>query len=337
MSGAGWKPTPAGNRLSTPAFRRHQPLAPSPQSLVPWSLDKNNCASSVHCYNRFIALHPLTSDSDPRATETAALRLARSSRISQSSNWDAVARDMPDFSGAPSTDYYRACEIALLEREIGDLRGLKILKLDLWNEAINTRILSWMQSKGAEVYGMDLSHVVTHRARATSRSEGHDIPLVRADIRDIPFADGTFDFVYTMGTIEHVVEYRDVIRQIRRVLKPGGRAIIGVPHKWDIFLRPLLVAALDAFGKYPYAPERCFSSGELRRDVENAGLQVERRTGILIIPGVLRMADLFLHTRKLPLARMTVPFLKAFEFLETKRPWTTRFGYLIAVVARKSV
>ena len=79
--------------------------------------------------------------------------------------WDGVAASVRDFSGAPSTRYYRRCEIALIESALGDLRGKKILKLDLWNEAFNTRILDWMRAQGAEVVGLDLSRVVAERAR----------------------------------------------------------------------------------------------------------------------------------------------------------------------------
>ena len=274
--------------------------------------------------------------SDSTVVPLVGRRDDRKERTSQSLNWDAVADGMPDFYAAPSTQYYRACEIELLNREVGSLAGKKILKLDLWNEAINTRILAWMKSQGADVYGMDLSHVVTTRAKNTSRSEGADLSLARADIREVPFRSSSFDLVYTMGTIEHIPEYAQALAEINRVLKPGGRAIIGVPYKWDIFLRPLLVMALESIGKYPYAPEKSFSARALKREVEASGLVVRKRTGILIIPGILRMADLFLHTRKVPLARMTTPLMKFFEFVETRFAWVPgRIGYLITMVADK--
>ena len=47
-------------------------------------------------------------------------------------------------------------EIALLSRCLGDLAGRRVLKLDLWNEAFNTRILHWMAAQGAETYGLDV-------------------------------------------------------------------------------------------------------------------------------------------------------------------------------------
>ncbi len=249
--------------------------------------------------------------------------------------WDEVARTIPDIFHTSSTQYYRRREIALLQRSFGSLKGKRVLKLDLWNEAVNTRILHWMKSQGAEAFGLDFSGVVTSRALQNSGETDGPLHLVQSDIRHLPFKSNSFDFVYTMGTIEHIDEYQDAVDEVHRVLKVGGKTIIGVPHKWNIFLRPLLVNALDLFGKYPYSPEKSFSYGELRRVVEQCGLQVRHRTGILAFPGILRMAELFLYKRKIPLYRLVRPILWPFDRLESRWEWPGLFGYLIALVAEK--
>jgi SAM-dependent methyltransferase len=158
---------------------------------------------------------------------------------------------------------------------------------------------------------------------------------LQSDIRFIPFADNSFDFVYTMGTIEHVEEYEIVVQEIQRVLKTGGRTIIGVPHKWDIFLRPLLVKVLDLFGKYLYAPEKSMASRELKSIVALSDLQVRCRTGILLMPGFVRMADLYFYTRRIPLHKLTPLLLWPFEQLESRWEWTRKLGYLLVVIAEK--
>lgn len=263
---------------------------------------------------------------------------AVSLRERQRRDWDRIASSVSDFYGARSTQYYRRCEIALCERGFGSLRGKRLLKLDLWNEAFNTRILHWARDQGAEAIGLDLSQVVAAHARRNDRQAGGSssaLRLMRADMREIPLADASVDLVYTMGTIEHVDEYAQVIGEIERVLRPGGRAIIGVPHRWNLFLRPLMVAALTAFGRYLYAPEKSFGAGELRRLIESHGLRVTWRSGVLAAPGILRMADLYLYTRQnplVPLARLWVPL---FEQAETRWRWPGRFGYLIAMLAEK--
>ncbi len=250
-------------------------------------------------------------------------------------HWDALARNMPDLYPTFSTQYYRRSEIALIQRCFGPLKGKRVLKLDLWNEVLNTRILHWIRCQGAEAFGLDFSHVVTSRAHQNFQAMKDPPCLVQSDIRRLPFDNNSFDFVYTMGTIEHIDEYQDAIIEIQRILKVGGKAIIGVPHKWNIFLRPLLVKALDFFGKYPYSPEKAFSYGELCRAVERSGLRVRRRTGLLAFPGILRMAELFLYKRKIPLYRFSPLVLRPFEFLESRWEWPGRFGYLVAAVAEK--
>ncbi|MGH7785326.1 MAG: class I SAM-dependent methyltransferase [Candidatus Binatia bacterium] len=246
-----------------------------------------------------------------------------------------MARRLPDLSAAPSTQYYRRREVALVERHLGPLSGKRILKLDLWNEAVNTRLLQWMQDQGAQVYGIDLSATTTQRARHNFAAEGRPGDLLQADIRALPFVADSFDCVYTMGTIEHIPEYELAIREVRRVLKDGGTCIIGVPHRWDPFLRPVIVWVLERFDRYPYTPERTFSARQLRRAVERSGLRVTDRTGLMFVPGVIRLFDLFFHTRGNPLVRLSPWLLWPFEQAERRWDWARRLGYLVAVVARK--
>lgn len=254
----------------------------------------------------------------------------------QRKSWDAVARTMPDFYPTPSTQYYRRSEIALTQHCFGPLQGKRVLKLDLWDEAVGSRILHWMRSQGAEAFGLDISRVVVARAHQNTEVTENPLYLLESDIRHLPFESNSFHFVYTMGTIEHIDEYPVALREIRRVLKVGGRAIIGVPHKWNIFLRPLLVKTLEFFGKYPYSPEKSFGYGELRRVVEANGLRVCRRTGILAFPGILRMAELFFYKHDIPLYRLTPLLLWPFDFVETRWQWPGFFGYLMVLVAEKA-
>ena len=266
----------------------------------------------------------------PRAQPAGDDALAQ--RVREHARWDAVAQGIPDLYEAASTQAYRRCEIALLRRTVGPLRGKRVLKLDLWNEAVNTRILNWMAGQGAEAWGLDASRVTTGRAGENAAGR---LRLLRADIRELPFADASFDVVYTMGTIEHVREYAEAVREVARVLRPGGTAIVGVPRRWDPFLRPLVVRALEQLGRYAYSPERTFSAAELGRVLEDAGLTVTERTGLLAFPGVLRMADLLCFTRGIPLHRLSPLWLRPFEALETRTRLGPHLGYLLVLVGRR--
>ena len=73
----------------------------------------------------------------------------------------------------------------------------------------------------------------------------------------------------------------------------------------------------------------------MRRTIESSGLAVRSRTGILTIPGLLRIADVFCFTRGIALHRLSPIALWPFEQLETRYRWPGRFGYLMAMVADK--
>jgi hypothetical protein len=138
-----------------------------------------------------------------------------------------------------------------------------------------------------------------------------------------------------MSTIEHFPEYRRAAAEILRVLKPGGRAIVGVPNLLDPFLRPALVALLDRMGLYDYGLEKAFSPRALARLLESVGFRVLGRSGILFMPGWLRMADLWLHTRGSRLARVTGALTRPFAALYRRVPAVRRHGYLIALLAER--
>ena len=260
---------------------------------------------------------------------------AAESRLSERLRWEAAAQGFSDLWNAPTTQYYRRMEAALIRRAFGPLQGKRVLKLDLWNEAFNTRILEWVAQEGAEVVGFDASQVVTARARRQAALRGQNLKVACADIREVPFADRSFDCVYTMGTIEHIPEYVECLREVRRVLRDGGRAVIGVPYKCDPFLRPLLVHVLELLGRYPYTPEKSFGARELQRDIESAGLEVLERTGILALPGALRMLDLFFLKHGVPLGGLTSAMSAPFEYCESRFPAAAKAGYLMAMVARR--
>jgi SAM-dependent methyltransferase len=205
-----------------------------------------------------------------------------------------------------------------------------VLKTDLWDEARNTRILGWVAQRGAHVFGIDISPPIVAGAR---REIGAPLRAAVADVRRLPFADGSFDAVYSMGTVEHFAETEGALAEICRVTKPGGRAIIGVPNRHDPFLRPLLVAFLDAFGWYGYGLEKSYSRRALRGMLERAGFEVVHETGILFIPGWLRMADLAAHAWCRPLTRVTAPMVRVFAWIDAKVARARRHGYLLATVA----
>jgi SAM-dependent methyltransferase len=250
--------------------------------------------------------------------------------------WDVVGGTFPPFLDAPSTRYYAECERGLFERYLGDLRGKKILKTDLWDEAKNTRILEWAAARlGAEAYGMDISRLILDEALGRFRSSGVALRSAVSDVRAIAFREGSFDALYSMGTCEHTPQVQASISECFRVLKPGGLAIVGVPNRWDVFLRPLMVFLLQRLGLYGYGYEKTFGMAALEEMLRAAGFSIEARTGILFMPGWLRMIDLLLYVRYPGASFLTSPLIAPFARLYRRSELIKRQGYLIACVARK--
>jgi SAM-dependent methyltransferase len=247
--------------------------------------------------------------------------------------WADVGEHFPDLGGAASTSFYTANERRLFTEHLPELAGLRILKTDLWDEAKNTRILAWASERGARTFGIDISApTVVQAGRAFAPGALH---ACVGDVRTIPFRDASFDAIYSMGTIEHFDETEAAIVEMARVLKPGGRAIIGVPNRHDPFFRPACAAVMQATGLYAYGLEKSYSRRALREMIERAGLTVIAETAILFMPGWLRILDLACHTRWPRLAVLTGACVWPFVMLDRYVPAVRRHGYLLATVATK--
>lgn len=79
---------------------------------------------------------------------------------------------------------------------------------------------------GARVIAVDIE-----RAQLDAARNAQNVAPTMGDIGALPFADGTFDLVVCMDTYEHIPQrHRHVAnREIIRVLRPNGRAVIGFP------------------------------------------------------------------------------------------------------------
>jgi SAM-dependent methyltransferase len=87
--------------------------------------------------------------------------------------------------------------------------------------------------------------------RATQAQEAADAALVRADFQRLPFADGAFDRVLMSETLEHVPDDVGALREVHRVLAPGGVVALSVPHVAYPFWWDPLHRAWTALGGAP--------------------------------------------------------------------------------------
>ena len=115
--------------------------------------------------------------------------------------------------------------------------------------------------RGAEVVGLDFSEAMLERAR---RKRG-DIEWIRGDVLALPFGDGSFEAATVGFGIRNVDDLGAGLRELRRVLRPGGRlgileitqprgALAPFYRVWFDRVVPLLGRVLPGGSAYAYLP-----------------------------------------------------------------------------------
>lgn len=130
-------------------------------------------------------------------------------------------------------------------------------------------------NEAVRVVGLDLS--LEDLGTASSRygefrnaeDPARSVGFVCASGLKLPFADGSFDRVICSEVLEHIPDYRSVLEEIRRVLKPGGLFAVSVPRfgpEWVCW------QLSDAYHEVEGGHVRIFRKRVLRRAVEAIGM-----------------------------------------------------------------
>lgn len=86
--------------------------------------------------------------------------------------------------------------------------------------------LSVVHRLGARVTGLDISSRAVDLCRVRISDGRFDV----GHAETLPYGERAFDLVTCLGSLEHFVDQPAAIREMRRVLKPGGRILILVPN-----------------------------------------------------------------------------------------------------------
>lgn len=124
--------------------------------------------------------------------------------------------------------------------------------------------------------GVDYDPDQVERARRNLAGRPTLSPRVafhRGDATALSFPTETFDFAYELNVLHHIREYPAAIREVRRVLKPGGR----------FFLQDLSRHFFLPGLRQLFPPESLFTRPDLVRQLEAAGFEVEASRGWAVI------------------------------------------------------
>jgi len=106
-------------------------------------------------------------------------------------------------------------------------RGLRVLEVGC---GLGTDGAQFAKA-GADYTGVDLTDAAVELAR--KRFELFNLPgtFRAADAENLDFADASFDLVYSHGVLHHTPDTARAVREVHRVLRPGGRAVVMLYHR----------------------------------------------------------------------------------------------------------
>ncbi|WP_017615320.1 class I SAM-dependent methyltransferase [Nocardiopsis salina] len=120
----------------------------------------------------------------------------------------------------------------------------------------------WLRAQGVHrVVGFDISHRQLQHSRRIDGATGHHLASVQADAQYLPFADASFDVVFSsFGALPFVPSAETALDEAARVLRPGGRLAFSVTHpvRWAFPDDPSergLTLIQSYFDRMPYVEE----------------------------------------------------------------------------------
>jgi SAM-dependent methyltransferase len=91
--------------------------------------------------------------------------------------------------------------------------------------------LPWLRTHAGEVFASDYN--ITRLMRARRFEEARCVFM--ADVTNYPTNDDLFDVIFFNHVLEHIADDLTALREVRRILKPGGLLILGVPNEAEWF------------------------------------------------------------------------------------------------------
>ena len=264
-------------------------------------------------------------------------RWRRKQAVADGNYWNGIPQSLDDraYCLDPFLAQLKRRENLRLIREWGGLKADGcLLKTDVFEEAMgDDALLADMSSELTKTVGMDISFTLSRRA--AERYSGHGVRFLATDVRNLPFRDASFSTVVSPSTLDHFPDPKDLgvsLRELFRVLEPGGRLVITLDNRQNVF-DPVL-RLVTWLGMVPFYMGRSYTVSELRSELCEAGFEVQKTTAILHNPRLVAVVAMRLvrWLRWRPLIDTAQKLLLAAQGLENTR-WCYYTGSFVAALA----
>jgi ubiquinone biosynthesis O-methyltransferase len=169
-------------------------------------------------------------------------------------------------------------ERQLILELVGDVTGCRVLDVGCGDGELAIEL----RTRSATVIGVDASAAMIDAAKVRAKEHKADIAFRTATAEDLPFLAEQFDVVTAITILCFIDDAAPVLREIARVLRPGGRLVIGELGKWSWWAAGRRMRAW--FGSPLWRRGRFRTANELRDLVEQAGLVVGSVRGAIYYP-----------------------------------------------------
>ncbi len=136
------------------------------------------------------------------------------------------------------------------------------------------------------------------------------LAMVKMDITNILYEDNSFDVILCSHVLEHVVDDQKAMRELFRVLKPGGWAILGSPmdlNRDKTFEDPNIVSPEDQIRTFGYPGHVRIYGRDYKERLEKAGFAVRVDSYVRELSpdtikkyGLMREEDIYVCTKSKP-------------------------------------
>lgn len=195
---------------------------------------------------------------------------------------------------------------------IGDVAGLDVLDIGCGDG----RLAIQMARAGARVVGIDPDAAMLRAAGDEAKAVGVSLDLIDGRIEALPLAAERFDVITAVTVLCFVRDETLAWREMARVLRPGGRLVIGELGRWSLWAARRRIRGW--LGSRLWRHAAFHSATDLRRAAEGAGLVVEEVRGAVFHPPSATLARLTVGADAW-LGRQTT-FGAAFIALQLRKP-----------------